>query len=289
MSATRRHSRRGDERVGVRLILTADDFGLSLGVNEAVEQAHHDGVLTHASLMVAGPAAADAIARAKRMPGLDVGLHLVAVEGPAVLPAADIPDLVDRQGWFPSHQFRLGLQYAFSPKVRSQLAREVAAQFDAFAATGLALSHADAHKHMHLHPYVASLLLRHGARHGLRRVRVPQEPDLAGERSTIGARALRTWAGSLRRRVQAAGMVAPPAVFGLTWSGHLTEARVLRLLDVAPPGAELYFHPGTHRDALLRRLMPDYEHEAELAALLSPAVRAALQSGSAVALARRSM
>ena len=58
------------------LIFTADDFGLSDGVNEAVERAHTDGVLTHASLMVAGPAAADAVARARRLPGLRVGLHL---------------------------------------------------------------------------------------------------------------------------------------------------------------------------------------------------------------------
>ena len=78
-----------------RLVVTADDFGLSLEVNEAVEQAHRDGILTAASLMVSAPAAADAVARARRMPSLRVGLHLVLVEAWPTLPAADLPDLTD--------------------------------------------------------------------------------------------------------------------------------------------------------------------------------------------------
>ncbi len=84
-----------------RVILTADDFGLSEAVNEAVERAHRDGVLTSASLMVAGPAAADAVRRARRLPALRVGLHLVVVEGPAVLPR-QIPDILLRALPLPS-------------------------------------------------------------------------------------------------------------------------------------------------------------------------------------------
>ncbi len=266
-------------------------------MNEAVERAHREGALTHASLMVAGAAAADAVARARAMPGLRVGLHLVAVEGPAVLPPGDIPDLIDAAGWFPSDQLRLGLRYSFSRPARRQLAREVAAQFDAFAATGLALSHADAHKHMHLHPYVGRLLVGIGRRHGLRRVRVPAEPPAVmrrlGERPGVGAYAMHAWARLLRRQVRAAGMTAPDAVFGLAWSGHMTEPRVSALVRaaasgdiasggiVAGDGIELYFHPAARRDALLDRLMPGYEHEAELAALLSPAVAASRPAASA--------
>ena len=256
-------------------------------MNEAVERAHVDGALTHASLMVAGAAAADAVARARRLPGLRVGLHLVAVEGPAVLPASDIPDLVDASGWFPPDQLRLGLRYAFSPRARRQLACEVAAQFAAFAATGLPLSHADAHKHMHLHPYVGRLLVGIGRRHGLRRVRVPFEPAdvmrCLGERPGIGAHAMRAWTRVLRAQVRAAGMSAPDAVFGLAWSGHMTEARVGRLLRAGNEAQdiEIYFHPAARRDALLDRLMPDYEHEAELAALLSPAALASRPAASA--------
>jgi hopanoid biosynthesis associated protein HpnK len=255
------------------ITLTADDFGLSLAVNEAVERAHRDGVLTHASLMVAGPAAADAVARARAMPALRVGLHLVAVEGPAVLAPGVIPALVDASGWFPGDQLALGLRYAVHPAARAQLRREIAAQFDAFAATGLTLSHADAHKHMHLHPFVADLLIRHGARHGLRRVRVPDEPGTNP--------ALRAWTRVLRGKLRRAGIAAPDHVFGLRDSGAMTEATVLRLLARMPPGdTELYFHPAARRDPLLDRLMPTYRHAAELDALLSPAVRAAVATAA---------
>jgi len=142
-----------------RLIVTADDFGLSEAVNEAVERGHRDGILIAASLMVAGPAAADAVRRAKAMPSLRVGLHLVVIEGPAVLPPAAIPALVDASGQFPADQFRLGVDYFFRPRIRRQLAAEIGAQFEAFAATGLTLDHANAHKHMHLHPTVGRLLI----------------------------------------------------------------------------------------------------------------------------------
>ena len=96
-----------------RVVLTADDFGLSEAVNEGIERAYRDGALTHASLMVAGDAAADAVRRARRLPELRVGLHLVAIEGRAVLPPVEIPALVDARGWFPSDALRLGLRYAF--------------------------------------------------------------------------------------------------------------------------------------------------------------------------------
>ena len=159
-----------------RIILTADDFGLSESVNEGVERAHREGMLTSASLMVAGPAAEDAVRRARALPSLRVGLHLVVIEGPAVLPRARIPDLVDDRGWFPSDQLRLGLNYFFRPRVRAQLAAEIRAQFAAFAATGLTLDHADAHKHMHLHPTVGRMMIDIGREYGLRAVRVPAEP-----------------------------------------------------------------------------------------------------------------
>ncbi|MBS0561566.1 MAG: hopanoid biosynthesis-associated protein HpnK [Proteobacteria bacterium] len=255
------------------LVVTADDFGLSEGVNEAVERAHRDGILTSASLMVAGPAAADAVARARRLPSLRVGLHLVAIEGPAVLPPSDIPGLVDAAGQFPSDQLRLGLRYFFLPAIRRQLAAEIRAQFAAFAATGLLLDHANAHKHMHLHPTVGALMIRIGREFGLRAVRIPAEPPEVIERLGtpvgFGARALYRWTALLRRQARAAGMEANDHCFGLAWSGHMTPDRIRRLLAALPEGQnEIYLHPATHRDALLRRLMPDYEHEAEFAALL---------------------
>ncbi|GBQ27151.1 hopanoid biosynthesis-associated protein HpnK [Gluconacetobacter azotocaptans] len=265
-----------------RVIVSADDFGLSEEVNEAIEIAHRDGLLSTASLMVAGPAAADAIARARRLPGLHVGLHLVVIEGPATLPPADIPSLVDRDGQFPSNQLELGINYFFRPGVRRQLAAEIEAQFAAFARTGLTLDHANAHKHMHLHPTVGKLMIESGLRHGLRAIRVPLEPPeplfAAGTYSdSPGAAALRRWTGVLRRQAHRAGLRTNDWCFGIAWSGHMTTDRVAALAAHLPDGlSEIYFHPATAKNALIDRVMPDYEHAAELAALCSPGFRAGL-------------
>jgi hopanoid biosynthesis associated protein HpnK len=197
----------------------------------------------------------------------------VVIEGPATLSPTDIPDLVDPTGQFPSGQFRLGLNYFLRPRIRRQLLAEIRAQFAAFAATGLTLDHANAHKHMHVHPTVGAMMLRAGAAYGLRRIRIPAEPPAVmarcGTPATIGERLLYRWTGLLRRQARAAGVATNDHCFGLAWSGHMTTDRVRRLLTNLPDGdSEIYFHPAVRRDAALRRLMPSYEHEAELAALL---------------------
>jgi hopanoid biosynthesis associated protein HpnK len=266
-----------------QVIVSADDFGLSEAVNEAVERAHRDGILQAASLMVAAPAAADAVRRARRLPGLRVGLHLVAIEGPAALPENQIPELLDAEGRFPSDQLRLGVNYFFRPGVRRQLAAEIQAQFAAFAATGLTLDHANTHKHMHLHPTVGRLMLDIGRRFGLRRVRVPAEPPAVlarcGMAVGLGDRLLYAWTSLFRRQARAAGMQTNDYCFGLAWSGHMTADRVRRLISVLPDGlSEIYFHPAVQRDAALRQLMPDYEHEAEFAALLDRGLLAGVVS-----------
>ncbi|MDG6095666.1 hopanoid biosynthesis-associated protein HpnK [Acetobacter sp. AN02] len=269
------------------VIFSADDFGMSVEVNEAIETACRNGLLSTASLMVAGPAAADAVERARRLPGLRVGLHLVVIEGPSVLPPGEIPLLVSPAGMFPSDQLRLGVNYFFRPAVRRQLAREIRAQFEAFARTGLRLDHANAHKHMHLHPTVGGLLVKIGASYGLPAVRIPCEPteplQAAGYfAETIGDYVLRQWTRLLRLQVRRAEMAANDYCFGIAWSGHMTADRVAALAAHLPRGvSEIYFHPATHKDALLNRLMPSYEHEAELAALVSPGVRAALRHSGA--------
>ena len=249
-------------------------------MNEGVERAHRDGILSTASLMVAGPAAADAVRRAASVPGLRVGLHLVVIEGPAADPAA-APALVDAAGQFPSGQLRLGIGYAFSPVQRRQLAAEIRAQFRAFAATGLRLDHANAHKHMHLHPTVGRMMIGIGREFGLTAIRIPAEPPSVmaalGVPQGPGARALHAWTRLLRLQARRAGLHTNDHAFGIAWSGHMTAARLLRLAPQLPAGmSELYFHPAASRDALLTRLMPEYEHEAELAALCDPAVRTAL-------------
>src|SRR6266699_5092946 len=159
-----------------RLIVTADDFGRDVAINEAVEAASRDGILCGASLMVAAPAAEDAVARARRLPGLRVGLHLVLTDGSPVLPRGEIRGLVGADGRFDDRQIRAGLRYFFAPGVRRLLAAEIRAQFEAFRATGLALDHVNAHQHMHLHPTVARLMIEIGRDYGIRAVRLPAEP-----------------------------------------------------------------------------------------------------------------
>jgi hopanoid biosynthesis associated protein HpnK len=133
-----------------RLIVTADDFGAAREVNDAVEAAHRGGVLSAASLMVSAPAAADAIGRARRMPSLRIGLHVVLVEGRPVLPAFAVTHLVDGNGVFRSDMAALGAVLCFSRHARRQLAAEITAQFEAFRDTGLTLDPCNAHTHFHV-------------------------------------------------------------------------------------------------------------------------------------------
>ena len=250
-----------------RLIVTADDFGLHEAVNDAVERGYRDGVLRAASLMVTAPAAADAVERARRLPGLAVGLHLVLADGPAALPPQRIPDLVDQHGRFGDRMAWDGVRFFLLPRVRRQLAAEIRAQFEAFAATGLALDHVNAHKHFHLHPTVLSLLLDIGRDYGLRAVRLPAEPGMGPW--------LAPWLALMRRRLRRAGVRCNDHVFGIRHSGGMDERTVLAVLQQLPAGlSELYLHPATRGG--LTSGMHGYRHTDELAALLSPDVRRAV-------------
>src|SRR5437773_6778736 len=169
-----------------RLIITADDFGRDIAINEAVEAASRDGILTCASLMVAAPAAADAVARARRLPGLRVGLHVVLTDGNPILPPGEVRGLVGADGRFDDNQIRAGLRYFLMPGVRRLLAAEIRAQFEAFRATGLALDHVNAHQQMHLHPTVVRRAVEIGRSYGLRAVRLPAEPSAVLRRAVPG-------------------------------------------------------------------------------------------------------
>jgi chitin disaccharide deacetylase len=266
-----------------KLIVTADDFGAAREVNDAVEAAHRDGILTTASLMVAAPATADAIVRARRTPRLKVGLHLVLVEGRPLLPASAVTRLVDKNGFFRSDMAALGTTIFFGKQARRQLAAEITAQFEAFRATGLGLDHCTAHKHFHLHPVVGNLMAAIGARFGLRAVRIPLEPlDVLRkiERRTPRGTALLTapFARLLRRRVRAAGLLTPDRVFGLHWSGHMSRERLAGLLRNLPSGlSEIYLHPATGTFA---GAAPEYHYREEFDALMAPEIIAACRDTS---------
>jgi hopanoid biosynthesis associated protein HpnK len=259
-----------------QLVVTADDFGLAPEVNDAVVIAHQRGILTAASLMVAGPAAHDAVARAEKLPRLRVGLHVVLVEGRPTLPPERVPGLVDAKGAFRTDMARLGIDIALRSNVRRQLRAEIEAQFVAFRSSGLRLDHVNAHKHFHLHPMIAAEIMAIGARHGMRGLRVPREP--ASVLTSVEPQAPRApawvtapWAALLERRARRAGLQTPDAVFGLAWSGAMTTSRLLGLLQHLPEGrSEIYLHPATTDDFVGHA--PDYRYAEELAALISPHV-----------------
>ncbi|MBV9330252.1 MAG: hopanoid biosynthesis-associated protein HpnK [Alphaproteobacteria bacterium] len=256
------------------LIVTADDFGSAIEVNDAVERAHGHGILTAASLMVGAPATQDAIARARNLPGLRVGLHLVLVDGTPLSPPHTIPDLVGADGKFRDDLVHLGVDIFFRPHVRAQLAREIAAQFEAFAATGLDLDHVNGHKHFHLHPTVAQLVIEIGKSFGLRAARVPDEPrrliDLVEGRRHMPD-GLAPMSFLLRRRFQRAKISTTDRVFGLAWSGAMTRDRLSGLIARLPEGvSEIYLHPATcDRFA---GSASNYRYRDELDALLDPQV-----------------
>jgi hopanoid biosynthesis associated protein HpnK len=235
-------------------------------VNEAVERAHTEGALTAASLMVSGAAARQAVAMARKLPSLRVGLHLVLLEGRPTLRPQQIPDLVGSNGMLRTDMVRLAFQLAGRPDMRRQLRREIAAQFAAFARTGLPLDHVNAHKHFHMHPIIAAQVIEVGRHFGMRALRVPREP---GHMMAPGCAVL---AAQARR----ADLVTPHAVLGLRWTGQMTRERVLAAIHKAPAGlVEIYTHPATS-DSFPGHAR-GYRYRDELAALTDPEVVAAVK------------
>ena len=259
------------------LLVTADDFGRSRSVNAAIARAHREGVLTGASLMVTGEAADEAVAIARELPTLAVGLHLVLADGRPALPPAEVPHLVGAGGLLEPDPARAGLRWAARAEARRELAREIEAQFARFAATGLPLSHVDGHHHLHLHPAAFPAVAELAARHGARGIRLPREgiralPDAvprraAAEAAVLGEQA-RCWLPVARRR----GLSFAAHVHGVVRSGAMHEPYVLGLVGrVAGPSAELYLHPSTEAED------PRGPNPGDLGALLSPGVRRAIE------------
>ncbi len=277
-----------------KIIFTGDDFGLALPVNEAIVEAHRRGVLTTASLMVGAQFSQDAVARAKNLPSLRVGLHLTLVEGTPVLPPREVPDLVDENGEFSTHLTRSGFKFFFFPGIRRQLEAEIRAQYEAFHKTGLALDHVNAHNHMHLHPTILRLMLKVGKDYGLRAVRLPNEPPLKSwkaARTFPGSRLvswifLSPWMNLMKLMLRRAHVQYNDFLLGLTDSGAMPLELVLRFVRSLPQGVtEICFHPATGRCAEIDRTMPAYRHEEEFKTLMSNTLLRAVQDAGAQAIA----
>ncbi len=264
-----------------KLILTADDFGFSLSVNEAIEKAHREGVLNCASLMIAGEAAKDAVERARRLPSLRVGLHLVLVDGSPILPIPMVPDLVTKEGEFSPHLVRAGINFFFRKQTKRQLEDEVRAQFQAFLDTGLRLDHVNSHHHMHLHPTLLGIILRVGKDYGMGAVRLPYEPPLLSWRASrreLGRKILLwfflwPWLTLCKQRLERAKVSSNDFLFGLNDSGRMEIDLILRFLECSPSGVtEIYFHP----QILDIHTEEDRSRQREYEALIDPKSQQAL-------------
>ena len=269
----------------LRVIINADDFGMSEEVNEAVIRAYREGVLTSTSLMVTGAAFEQAVRFAKENPGLAVGIHLVTVVGKSVLSRAEIPALVDEEQNFSNNPTLAGLKYYFSPRARRQIRKELSAQFEKFRATGLPLSHIDGHLHLHVHPVIFNAALELGEQFGALRMRVPSEERrlaLAFDRAnllrkTIHAVLFGALARYMKSRLRERGFAYAERVYGNLQSGAMSERYFLYALDnLTAETNEIYFHPAVYSDD--RLLSSDARQGSiEFEALTSAKVKERLQ------------
>ena len=253
-----------------RLIVNADDFGLSTSVNTAVICAHREGILTTASLMVNEPGLEEAVALAKQNPKLGVGLHLSLLCGHSTLPPEKIPGLVNDCGEFSNNPIGVGFHYFFNRSLREPLRAEIHAQFEKFRATGLPLDHVNGHLHLHLHPTVFRILMEDAEKLGIRRMRLTRDCFARSRRMTHGRWFYRVshafiyeWLSSRAREpLRQRGIKYAQITFGLLQDSHVDEEYVLKLLPELPPGdSELYSHPS----------LDEFKHEFD--ALVSPRVK----------------
>lgn len=269
-----------------RLIITSDDFGLSTGVNRAVLHAWNDGILTGASIMAGGGAFDEAVYIAKTNPKLQIGLHLTLVHGTAVLPQCEIPDLVDKYGNFSNNPVLTGMRYFFDKGLYKQLKREIKAQIERVIDSGIQLSHIDGHLNIHLHPTVFGILTELMPRYGIKTFRLAQERlihNLQFDRKRILGKYIEKLIFGLltshaRPELNRLSISYAVEVKGVLNSGRMTEGYLLNIMDGIQDGlTEVYFHPGILPDEEITRKMPDYLHQEELSAIISPKVRQKLK------------
>ena len=276
-----------------RLIVNADDFGLTSGVNRAIVELNHSGPLTSATLMARAAATGEAITLAN--PRLGVGCHVVLVDGESVLqPRRDLLWLVDPVGDIGRFKPTLGAflrrLYSIRPASNRPLGREIEAEAFAQVAllqsSGLHLTHIDTHKHTHMFPRVLRPVLRAARSAGIRVVRNPFEPEWSIHATPrapwlrrLQVKLLRSLEPTFRRVVAEEGFATTDGAIGVLATGTLETAALNSLLGAMPDGTwELVTHPG-YNDADLAnagtRLLAS--REIELQALSAVAVPSNVQ------------
>lgn len=262
----------------IRLVVNADDFGLSASVNEGILCAHRRGIVTATSLMAVGRAFDHAIDCCRSAPGLDVGVHLALV---AASPLRPVSPLAGPNGRFPASAGALLRRYLTGGIPVSEVRAEWSAQIERILEQGVAVSHLDSHQHVHVLPGLAEVCLELADRYGIPFVRLPcerlamdQPPSLHGLIRLFGAASLRV-AWRLARLTGAGPTKHPPLQFlGFRDGGRLNLERLRRLIRELQPGGiyELMCHPGLSPDEPEIRSW-GYDHEKELLALSHPSLR----------------
>jgi hopanoid biosynthesis associated protein HpnK len=270
-----------------RLIINADDFGLTAGVNRAIAEANRSGVLTSATMMANARAFDEAAVQAKSQPSLRTGCHVVLIDGDSV--SRNLPTLANG-----SSRFRSSLKEFAMAAVRRQISadeiqQETEAQIRKIQSLGITLTHVDSHKHTHMFPHVLRPVLRAAKACGVRAVRNPFEPFRTWPHGTViatpglwlrsaGVTTFRMFAADFRRVLKEEGMLSTEGTVGIAATGKLDQKMLLRILAALPEGTwELVCHPG-YSDADLKaagtRLTAS--REIELAALISGETKEAL-------------
>jgi hopanoid biosynthesis associated protein HpnK len=271
------------------LILNADDFGMTLGVNDAIVHAHQEGILTSATLMANGPAFEDAVRRALANPSLGVGCHLVLVGGQAIAPPEEISTLADPAGNLPRSLEALVARVSCGLVRLKHIERELLAQIQKIRRAGIEPSHLDTHKHTHAHPAVMEALGKVAHATGIARVRNPFERLRDSWKTTRGetgsysiqllsAVAARTVTLLFRAICKKYGLRSPDRFLGLAMTGNLGPRGLRQMIDIVSDGrTEIMLHPGLCDDDLASsgsRLQ--MQRQRELEGLLDPELKRVL-------------
>ena len=258
------------------LVVTADDYGLTRGVSEAILDAHERGVLTSTSVLVLGSGFEDTVGLLPAS-GIGAGVHLAAVgEDPPLLPAREIPTLVDKRGRL-ARSWRSLLPRVMAGRVDpGDLEREFGAQIDAVRDAGVTVTHLDTHQHVHLWPAIGNVVLRLASARGISAVRITRARGHGPK-----ARGVNRLAHGLERRADDARIRYPEASAGLDEAGRFDLARARRAVErlAATPARtlEISMHPGPAEDPDRARYRWGYWWERELDALTSDDLRSAVE------------
>ena len=266
-----------------RLIVNADDWGLTPGVNRGILRAFQHGIVTSASLLVTGSAFEDAVALARDLPALNVGLHLALVEEQAVLPPEALPTLVDKTRRLPGTKGEFFKRALLGRISWDEVEREIAAQIARFQQTGLRLSHLDSHQHLHMFPPVFQIVTRltRGMDHVWIRNSAGPWRKLPGVRTgqwfrRVGLNMACLW---VRRSHNPPSLRMADGMYGFEAGGSLSRSALEQILREIPDGLyELSCHPGEgDKETCTRYGHWGYRWAEELEALTAPETRSLLQ------------